>query len=125
MLNVCYSRMDSRSETADQSMTRANDDMLGSCATSSSMLMAFAALTATLSFGSWRALMESFTIFLMFLGVMLESAICCKLALALVNLSIFSCCFLSLLVVVFTPVRVRDSSCFLGLHIWFSVHPLG
>jgi len=48
----------------------------------------------------------------MFLGVMLESAICCKLALALVNLSLFSCCFLSLLVAVFKPVLVRDLSGF-------------
>src|SRR3989442_14068036 len=38
VLNLCYSRIDSKSETADQRMTLANEDMLGSCATSSSML---------------------------------------------------------------------------------------
>src|SRR5882672_4923369 len=51
-INLCYSRIDSRSETADQRMTLANEDMLGSCATSSSMLIAFAALTARLTLGS-------------------------------------------------------------------------
>ncbi len=50
MLNLCYSRIDSKSETADQRMTLANEDMFGSWATSSSMLIAFAALTAKLTF---------------------------------------------------------------------------
>src|ERR1044071_29172 len=45
--SLCYSRIDSSSETADQRVTRANEGMLGSWATSSSMLIAFAALTAT------------------------------------------------------------------------------
>ena len=72
----CYSRIDSSSDTADQSVTLANEGMFGSWATSSSMLMAFAALTATLSFVSCSIVIESLTILRMFLGVMLESAIC-------------------------------------------------
>ncbi len=77
LLNLYYcSRIDSSSDTADQRVTLANDGMLGSCATSSSMLMAFAARTARLNFGSCSMVTESFTIFRMFLGVMFESAIC-------------------------------------------------
>ena len=52
MVKSCYSRMDSSSETADQSVTLAKEGMFGSWATSSSMLIAFAALTATLSLAS-------------------------------------------------------------------------
>ena len=52
MLSLCYSRIDSSSDTADQSVTLAKEGMFGSCATSSSMLMALAALTAMLSFVS-------------------------------------------------------------------------
>lgn len=77
LLNLYYcSRIDSSSETADQRVTRAKDGMFGSCATSSSMLIALAARTARLDFGSCNIVTESFTIFRMFLGVMFESAIC-------------------------------------------------
>ena len=107
LLNLCYSRIDSSSDTADQRVTLANDGMLGSCATSSNILMALAALTAILSFASWSMVMESLTIFLMFLGVMFESAICCRLAVALVSLASFSCCFFSLLLKFQTPL-LRD-----------------
>lgn len=92
-----YSLIDSSSETADQRVTLANEGIFGSWATSSSMLIAFAALTATLSLTSCNTPMESLTIFRMFLGVMLESAICCRLADALTNLPSFSCCFFDLL----------------------------
>ena len=77
LLNVYYcSRIDSSSDTADQSVTRAKEGMLGSWATSSSMLIALAARTARLSLESCSMVTESFTIFLMFLGVMFESVIC-------------------------------------------------
>ena len=103
LLNLCYSLIDSSSDTADHRVTLANEGMFGSCATSSNMLMAFAALTARLSFGSWSMVIESLTIFLMFLGVMFESAICCRLAVALVSLASFSCCFFNLLLKFQTP----------------------
>lgn len=61
------------------------------------MLIAFAALTARLTFKSWSMVTESFTIFLIFLGVMFESAICCRLVMAFVSFAWLSCCFLSLL----------------------------
>src|SRR5207249_8468045 len=77
LLNLCYcSLIDSSSETADQRVTRAKDGMLGSCATSSSILIALAARTARLSLESCNIVTESFTIFRMFRGVMFESAIC-------------------------------------------------
>lgn len=58
--------------------------------------MALAALTATLCFMSWSMTIESLTVLRMFLGVMLESAICCRLTVAFANFASFSCCFLIL-----------------------------
>src|SRR5208283_1074221 len=120
LLNLCYSRIDSSSDTADQRVTLAKEGMLGSCATSSNILMALAALTARLSFASWSMLMESLTIFLMFLGVMFESDICCRLAVAFVSLASFSCCFFNLLLKFQTPL-LWDSfrSLFSGTYVVF------
>ena len=98
MLNVCpdyCSLIDSNSETADQRVTLANEGMFGSWATSSSRLMAFAALTATLTLASWSIRTESLTIFLMFRGVMFESEIWVRLTTAFASLASFSCCFFS------------------------------
>lgn len=105
--------MDSSTETADHKVTLANDGMLGSWATSSSMLMAFAALTANVNFASCSMITESFTIFLIFLGVMLESAICCRLVMALVSFAWFSCCFFNLLLKFGTSVAEEV----LGMHV--------
>ena len=58
--------------------------------------MAFAALTATLCLESWSMSTESFTIFLILRGVMLESEICWRLKTALASFASFSCCFFTL-----------------------------
>lgn len=94
------SLIDSSSETADHSVTLAKEGMLGSCATSSRRLIALAALTARLCFGSWSIKIESLTIFRMFLGVMFESAICWSVVVAFASFASFSCCFLILVLVV-------------------------
>ena len=100
------SLIDSSSETADHSVTLAKEGMFGSCATSSSRLIALAALTARLCFGSWSIKIESLTIFRMFLGVMFESAICWSVVVALASFASFSCCFLILVLVVLITVVV-------------------
>jgi len=90
------------------------------------MLMALAALTAILSFTSWSMAMESLTIFLMFLGVMFESAICCRLVVALVSLASFSCCFFSLLLKFQTPLlRDEFSSLFSETYVVFPSDLIG
>ena len=52
---------------------------------------------------------ESFTIFLMFLGVILESEICVRLTTAFASLASFSCCFLSFALIERAP----------GFETWF------
>ena len=101
VLKASYcSLIDSSSETADHRVTLAKEGMLGSCATSSRRLIALAALTARLCFGSWSIKIESLTIFRMFLGVMFESAICWSVVVAFASFASFSCCFLILVLVV-------------------------
>lgn len=78
-----YSLMLSRVETADHIVTLENEGMFGSWETSSKRLMALAALTATDVSSSCNIAIASLTTFLMFLGVIVLSATCCKVAIAL------------------------------------------
>ena len=64
-------------------MTLLNEGMFGSWLTSSRIEIEFAALTPIGVFESVSVLIASLTIFLMFLGVMLLSTTCCRVAKAL------------------------------------------
>ncbi len=90
-----YSRTLSRVETADQIVTLLKDGMLGSWLTSSRIEMELAARTPIEIFVSLSMLIASFTIFLMFLGVMLLSTTCCSVARAFWTFSSFSRRFFS------------------------------
>ena len=83
-------------ETADHIVTLENEGIFGSCETSSKRLMAFAALTAIDVPSSCSIAIASLTSFLMFLGVMVLSATCCRVAMAFSSFSWFSFFFLAL-----------------------------
>ena len=76
--------------------------------------MALAALTATLTLESWSMSTESFTIFRMFRGVMLESDICWRLTTAFASFASFSCCFFTLVLIVVDGI-VRGAINLVGL----------
>lgn len=83
-------------ETADQMVTLEKEGILGSWEISSRRLMALAALTAIDVFSSCSIAIASLTSFLIFLGVIVLSATCCRVAIAFSSFSWFSFFFLAL-----------------------------